>query len=375
MKPSDIITESIERREIEEAPMGFWKSIGNRLGGINPFSDQRAIYQGNLEIGKLANKLANDYRRYLSTINDRSPKVNDLIKWMKHNNLITTGVENLIMKKASTSVKSEPVKSEPTIAADTSTKPISPIDNLEVFGKQRVKPGTNPLKMNVSSPSPKISKSASKNTISNFDRNAAYKQAEMNRKKRRSTKPISPIDNLEVFGKQRVKPGTNPLRMNVSSPSQVALSEATQSLNMNSTLTLKQVDELILKAVEDTKNAEYYQNQDQSEINQSSSTQPSTTQQSDSSEPAPQQSVATSAQQSASSEPAPQQSVATSAQQSASSEPAPQQSVATSAQSKDELNYILRLSGIVQNHENRIKKLEAGKTDNRVKFTGKKTGT
>ena len=360
MKPSDIITESIERREIEEAPMGFWKSIGNRLGGINPFSDQRAIYQGNLEIGKLANKLANDYRRYLSTINDRSPKVNDLIKWMKHNNLITTGVENLIMKKASTSVKSEPVnseptiaadtstkstspsepvKSEPTIAADTSTKPISPIDNLEVFGKQRVKPGTNPLKMNVSSPSPKISKSASKNTISNFDRNAAYKQAEMNRKKRRSTKPISPIDNLEVFGKQRVKPGTNPLKMNVSSPSQVALSEATQSLNMNSTLTLKQVDELILKAVEDTKNAEYYQNQDQSEINQSSSTQPSTT------------------------------------QQSASSEPAPQQSVATSAQSKDELNYILRLSGIVQDHEDRIKKLEAGKTDNRVKFTGKKTGT
>ena len=205
MKPSDIITESIERREIEEAPMGFWKSIGNRLGGINPFSDQRAIYQGNLEIGKLANKLANDYRRYLSTINDRSPKVNDLIKWMKHNNLITTGVENLIMKKASTSVKSEPVNSEPTIAADTSTKSTSP---------------SEPVK--------------SEPTIAADT----------------STKPISPIDNLEVFGKQRVKPGTNPLKMNVSSPSQVALSEATQSLNMNSTLTLKQVDELILKAVE-----------------------------------------------------------------------------------------------------------------------------
>jgi hypothetical protein len=260
MKPSDIITESIEHRELEEAPMGFWKNLGYKVAGsvLNPF-DSRSLYQGKQEIGKRADALAREFRKYLATIPGNQATVTNLLKWLKFKKLETAGVEKLISDPA---------------------------------------PMEEPRTSNVAS-------------------------------------------NKSSGVRQRVEP---------------RLSEDT--MTFNTVLSPKQIDSFILRAIQDTANKEYFEPSAQIDDQGTRSA---------SSEPKPQPSPATSAQQPASSEPTPQQP--------ASSEPTPQPSLATSAQPKDELNDIRRLSGIVQDHEDRIKKLEVGKTDNRVKFTGKKTGT
>jgi len=101
MKPSDIITESIEHRELEEAPMGFWKNLGYKVAGsvLNPF-DSRSLYQGKQEIGKRADALAREFRKYLATIPGNQATGDTLVKWLQRKNLNTAGVSKMIRQSA-----------------------------------------------------------------------------------------------------------------------------------------------------------------------------------------------------------------------------------------------------------------------------------
>jgi hypothetical protein len=294
MKPSDIITESIEHRELEEAPMGFWKNLGYKVAGsvLNPFGSKRT-YQKKQEIGKRANELEQEFRSYLGTVPGSKATVSNLLKWLKFQNLDTAGVERMIGNQSRAGINTTGIMSNTSWRDSAKTADLPTIDTTRL--------GNKPL--------------------------------------------------LRDPGPMAVPNNSN--RKNWISESGITYSTV---------LSPEQVDKLILRAITDTANKEYFEPSAQIDAQGT---------QSASSEPTPQSSTT----QPASSEPTSQQSSATSAQQSASSEPAPQPSLATSAQPKDELNDIRRLSGMVNDHEDRIKKLEAGKTDNRVKFTGKKTGT
>ena len=343
MKPSDIITESIEHRELEEAPMGFWKNLGYKVAGsvLNPF-DSRSLYQGKQEIGKRADALAREFRKYLATVPGNQATVSNLLKWLKFQNLDTAGVERMIGNQSRADINITGIMSN-TSGRDSAKRAFA----KRAFAK------TAPAK--TASAKTASAKTANLPTIdaSRLDNNAEPK----NSTAKNFMTDHSTSADVSSLGTRRVRGAmAMPRTSNVASnkPSGVRqrveprLSEAT--MTFNTVLSPKQIDSFILRAIQDTANKEYFEPSAQIDDQGTRSA---------SSEPTP--------QQSSSSEPAPQQS--------SSFEPTPQPSLSTSAQPKDELNDIRRLSGIVQNHEDRIKNLEDDKTDNRVKFTGKKTGT